>query len=90
MEKTAIMEAIERIKNKIEPLKIAQQLQHSDFREDVISTYNKSIIILTSLLPKEREQIEQAYDEGSKDAFEDVEFTGENSTYFTVTYGETK
>ena len=82
MEKTAMMEAIERIK--AERNKIQKRPEYSEQDDAYDSGLIKSINILNSLLPKEREQIEQA----SNDASRDGDQFGH--IYFTQTYGETK
>lgn len=78
MERTAIMEAIERIREK----KIYESNSYK------VNAYAVSIDILASLLPKAREQIMDAFVAGDNRGSETIPFNCEQ--YFTQTYGETK
>ena len=86
MEKTAIMEAIEEIKkNKFEIL--ASKKSSETAKLVSIINLDYTIDLLTSLLPKEREQIEKAVDFNTE---RDLGEFFDGSEYFIKTYGETK
>lgn len=84
MENTAIMEAIENHINMIKTLKLLGQ---SGITMSAISAHEYSIQLLQSLLPKEREQIEKAY-QRALPPLSNSEILSE--LYFNQTYGETK
>jgi len=68
--KTAIQEAIEKTESSIAKLKTRQNaISHQnriqvEFIEFKVQALSDNLVMLKSLLPKEREQIEQAYYDG--------------------------
>lgn len=56
----------------------------SEYHSGRLLAYTKSLEILTNLLPKEQEAIEQAYNTGSEHGFNDEDKTGKQ--YFNQTY----
>jgi hypothetical protein len=71
---TALQEAIEK----------AKTAKENDKNKDYV-TYDEVIEMLTDLLPKEQEAIEQAYDIGAIEMY-DIDATARN--YFNQTYKE--
>ena len=68
--KTAIQEAIELVQNRCVDLSIADDADNPHAR-NAIAEHEATLSVLKSLLPKEREQIEQAYTSGEFNNYED-------------------
>jgi hypothetical protein len=68
--KTAIQEAIEIVQNRCVDLSIADDADNPHAR-NAIAEHEATLSVLKSLLPKEREQIEQAYTSGEFNNYED-------------------
>jgi hypothetical protein len=83
---TVIQEAIEIVQNRCVDLSIADDADNPHAR-NAIAEHEATLSVLKSLLPKEREQIEQAYEEGYNNAI--WECGTPKSTTATEYYNET-
>ena len=81
------MESKTAIQQAIEALQIEMQKATEQESPNIASGFHHSIIILQSFLPTEKEQIEQAYDEGTNNGKCDLWINA--NEYFTNTYGQT-
>lgn len=80
---TPMQQAIELLR-----VKSRSMLTHTMQQRKIKGAYVDAICVLTDLLPKEQEDIEQAYDAGSEHGFNGEDKTGKQ--YFNQTYKETQ